>query len=233
MDLAVIRPVIPAFRIMPQAWVKSIKNETVDIIDLDPFLFSCTPRRDILHRMVVWQLAKKRQGTHRTLYKTEVAYTTKKIRRQKGLGMARAGSRSVPQFRGGGRAFPKRPRDYSFDIPKKVRRLALRMAITTKYQQGRVIVIDDTTIEQPKTRIVEKLLQGLGVTELGGVLIVDGNNKNEKFEQACFNLHYVDFLPAQGINVYDMLRREKLILTKSALEDLSAHFAKYKEMGEE
>lgn len=206
--------------------MKNMKGEYTNLIDLEPYFFDCTPRKDILHMMVVWQLAKRRQGTHKTKHRLELAYTKKKMYRQKGTGRARHADKGAPQFRGGGHAHPIRPRDYSFKLNRRVRRLALRMALTTKLQQGKLLLLEDFHVEAPKTAIVKRHLQNLGVGE-GGVLMIDGPEVTPEFERGAWNLKYVDLLPVAGINVYDILRHDTLVLSMSALESLKEHYAEY------
>lgn len=231
MDLELVRPEKPDFLVTPQAWVKNIKGEFTDLIDLESYFFACAPRKDILHMMVVWQLAKRRQGTHKTKYRLELAYTKKKMYRQKGTGRARHADRGAPQFRGGGHAHARRPRDYSFKLNKRVRRLALRMALTTKLQQGKLLILEDFHIDAPKTSIVKNHLKNFGIGE-GGVLMIDGPEVTPEFERGASNLQYVDVLPSVGINVYDILRHETLVLSREALNDLSARYSEHIRLNE-
>jgi large subunit ribosomal protein L4 len=229
-DLDSIRPVTPSFMQIPETWVKNWKQEFTDLIKLNPYFFNCEPRKDILHAMVVWQLAKRRQGTAKTKYRTELAYSKRKIYQQKGTGRARHGDRGAPQFRGGGHAHPKRPRDFSFKLNKKVRRLALRMALTTKYQQGKLIIVEDLDVRdennQPtlKTKIIKKAIENLS-PGARSLLIIGGETLNEKFEKGSFVLHNVDVLKVQGLNVYDILRRDILVLTRDSLQWLDTKYA--------
>ncbi|KAF0974285.1 hypothetical protein FDP41_006895 [Naegleria fowleri] len=231
------KSVIPSFEIQPEAMVKSLTTgEFTEMIKLHPYLFNCTPRKDILYLMVKWQLAKRRQGTHKTKHRFEVAFTKKKMSPQKGTGNARHGDRAAPQFRGGGHAMAIRPRSYAYHLNKKVRRLALRMALTTKYQQGKLIIVDDFSVDTYKTKYIAGLIKNTFFPDADshpkelkdrGVLLIDGEEKNKNFEKGSFILHYADYISVNGLNVYDMLRREKLVLSKSALEALMKKYDKY------
>lgn len=231
-DLSLIRPVVPLCRPAPEAWVVNFRNEKTRLIDLDPYLFACKPRRDILHEMVKWQLAKRRAGTHRTLFRDEVSKSKRKFRPQKHTGRARVASRNSPIFRGGGHAHPKRPRDYSFKLNIKVRRLAFRMALTTKAMQGRLTVVESAELPsgaQAKTKVAQEIVTGWGVSPRGGALIVD-KDVNEQFRLTTSNLHFLDVLPAKGANVYDILRRDKLVLTVGALDWLASSFQEHRQL---
>ncbi|MBB4658917.1 50S ribosomal protein L4 [Parvularcula dongshanensis] len=190
-------------------------------VELNDAVFGLEPRRDILHRCVTWQLAKRQQGTHKTKERGEIAGTTKKFVRQKGSGGARHGNKKAPQFRGGGVAHGPRPRSHAIALPKKVRALALRHALSAKANAAELIVIDDLSFDGAKTKALAEKLTGLG---LKNALFVDAT-VNEGFARAARNLKDVDVLPVVGANVYDILRREKLILTKSAAEALEARLA--------
>jgi len=185
-------------------------------------VFGLDPRTDILQRMVRYQLSKRRAGTHDVKNRGEIRMTTKKFGRQKGGGSARHGARSAPQFRGGGRAFGPTPRDHGFDLPKKVRALALRHALSSKARSGELVVLDSAAVKDTRTAALRKSFAGLGWSN---ALIIDGAELDRNFALAARNIPEVDVLPAQGINVYDILRRQKLVLTKAALEALEARFA--------
>jgi len=187
-------------------------------IDLDETIFGLEPRKDILHRMVVYQLAKRRQGTHKSKPRNEVNATSKKSVRQKGSGGARHGNKAAPQFRGGGTAHGPRPRSHVIDLPKKVRRLALKHALSAKRAANELIVIDDAKIADAKTKTLSETFARLGFVN---VLIVD-TEVDEKFGLAARNIPNVDVLPVVGANVYDILRRHKLVLTKAAVAGLEA-----------
>ena len=178
-------------------------------------------RPDILQRCVVWQLAKRRAGTHKVQTRNENSRTGKKMYKQKGTGGARHGSARVPQFRGGGRAFGPVVRSHATDLPKKIRALALRHALSAKAKDGGLIVIDKAALENAKTRALVGHFSGLGLTN---ALIIDGSELNAGFATAARNIPNIDVLPIQGINVYDILRRQKLVLTKAALDALEARF---------
>ncbi|MCC2110752.1 MAG: 50S ribosomal protein L4 [Hyphomicrobiales bacterium] len=190
-------------------------------IKLAEDIFGLEPRPDILQRMVLWQLAKRRAGTHKTKGRHEITRTGAKMYRQKGTGRARHGDRKVPQFRGGGRAHGPVPRSHAFDLPKKVRALALKHALSAKASSEALIVIDTATAKEPKTKALQEQLAKLG---LGNALIVDGAEIENNFRLAARNIVGIDVLPIAGINVYDILRRDKLVLTKAAIEALEARF---------
>ena len=201
--------------------VQTLEAKKAGSVDLTDEVFALEPRQDILHRMVAWQLAKRQAGTHKTKGRSEIALTGKKFVKQKGSGGARHGDRKAPQFRGGGKAFGPVIRSHAFDLPKKVRALALRHALSTKAKSGSLIVLDAAKLAEPKTKAAKEAFAKLGLTS---VLVVDGAELDENFALAARNLPNVDVLPVQGINVYDILRREKLVLTKAAVESLEARF---------
>ena len=190
-------------------------------VELPDHIFGLEPRADILHRMVVYQLAKRRAGTHAVKNRADITATGKKFVRQKGSGGARHGSRKVPQFRGGGRAFGPHPRDHAIELPKKFRALALRHALSAKARASEVVVLDDAVAETPKTAELTKALKGL---DLDNALIIGGEAIDENFARASRNIPGIDVLPVQGINVYDVLRRSKLVLTRAALARLEERF---------
>ena len=181
-------------------------------IDLDDAIFGLEPRADILHRAVVYQLAKRQQGTHKAKERGEVSATSKKFGRQKGGGGARHGNRAAPQFRGGGKAHGPRVRSHAIDLPKKVRRLALRHALSSKAAEGSLVVIDDAKVGEAKTRAMVDAFAILGISN---ALIVDAQI-DENFGKAARNIPGVDLLPVIGAIVYDILRNEKLVLTGAA-----------------
>lgn len=186
-------------------------------IDLDEAIFGVTPRADILHRVVNWQLAKRRAGTHAVQFRSDVSRTGARLGRQKGGGTARHGSRSSNIFVGGGRAFGPIPRDHGFDLPKKVRKLGLKTALSTKAAEGKLIVVDTAELKEGKTKELMAKLEKLG---LANALFVDGSEVNANFKQAVQNIPNVDVLPSQGANVYDIIRRDTLVLTKAAVAKL-------------
>ena len=190
-------------------------------VELSDEIFGLEPRQDLIQRYVLWQLAKRQAGTHKTKGRAEIWRTGTKMYKQKGTGGARHGSARVPQFRGGGRAFGPVVRSHATDLPKKIRALALRHALSAKAKDGSLIVIDKAALEAAKTKALVNHFSGLGVTN---ALIIDGAELNTSFATAARNIPNIDVLPIQGINVYDILRREKLVLTKAALDALEARF---------
>ena len=199
--------------------VTNLDAKDVGEIELDEAIFGTKPRRDILARVVNWQLAKRRAGTHKTKGISEIAGTTKKPWKQKGTGRARQGSLRSPQFRGGAVIFGPVVRSHAFDLQKKVRKLALKTALSVKASEGKLIVLESATVETPKTGALAKSLASLGWSN---VLIIDGPALDEGFARAARNLPHVDVLPQQGANVYDILRRDTLVLTRAAVETLEA-----------
>jgi large subunit ribosomal protein L4 len=201
--------------------VTSLDGETAGSIELSDEIFGLEPRADLIARMVRWQLAKRRAGTHAVKNRADIARTGKKIYKQKGTGGARHGSARVPQFRGGGRAFGPVVRSHAHDLPKKVRALALRHALSAKAKDGGIIVWANADLAEGKTKALKTRFDKLG---LGSALIIDGAEPSENIRVAARNIAAIDVLPVQGINVYDILRREKLVLTKAAVEALEARF---------
>ena len=171
--------------------------------------------------MVRYQLAKRRAGTHQTLGRADIWRTGKKLYKQKGTGAARHGSARVPQFRGGGRAFGPVVRSHAHDLPKKLRALALKHALSAKAQDGAIIVWQEARVADAKTKSLKASFAKLGLTN---ALIIDGSAPEANFRLAARNIPQIDVLPAQGINVYDILRRKKLVLTKAAIDALEARF---------
>jgi len=190
-------------------------------VELSDAIFGLEPRVDLIQRMVLWQLAKRQAGTHKTKGRAEIWRTGKKMYKQKGTGGARHGSARVPQFRGGGRAFGPVVRSHAHELPKKVRQLALRHALSAKVKDGAVRVFDTAALNSPKTK---DLTDRLGKLGLANVLVIDGAEVEKNFALAARNIPNVDVLPVQGINVYDILRRETLVLTKAAVDALEARF---------
>ena len=199
----------------------SIDGAAAGSLELNDAIFGLEPRADIIARMVRWQLAKRQSGDHKTLGRADIARTGKKMYKQKGTGGARHGSARVPQFRGGGRAMGPVTRSHEHDLPKKVRALALRHALSAKAKDGGLIVIESATLEAAKTKALIGHFSGLGLTN---ALIIDGAELNNGFATAARNIPNIDVLPIQGINVYDILRRRKLVLTKAAIDALEARF---------
>ncbi|MFZ1963384.1 MAG: 50S ribosomal protein L4 [Roseiarcus sp.] len=199
----------------------SIDGSAAGSLELDDAIFGLEPRADIIARMVRWQLAKRQVGAHKTLGRGEINRTGKKMYKQKGTGGARHGSARVPQFRGGGRAMGPVLRSHAHDLPKKVRALALRHALSAKQRAGGLVVWERAQLAEAKTKA---LREHLAKTALRNVLIIDGAQVDANFAAAARNLPQVDVLPAQGINVYDIMRRDKLVLTRAAIEALEARF---------
>jgi large subunit ribosomal protein L4 len=197
--------------------VKNLENKDVGEIELLDDIFGVEPRRDIIARMVNWQLAKRRSGTHATKGISQIAGTTKKPWAQKGTGRARQGSLRSPQFRGGAVIFGPIPRDHAHDLPKKVRRLALCMALASKQKEGKLIILDSAKLDSHKTKALAQKFAKLGFVS---ALIIDGANLDPNFAKAARNIPHIDVLPEQGANVYDILRRDLLVLTKNAVEQL-------------
>ena len=179
-------------------------------------------RADILQRCVVWQLAKRRAGTHKVQTRNENSRTGKKMYRQKGTGGARHGSRRAPQVVGGSRAFGPVVRDHGFDLPKKVRALALRHALSAKAKSGDLIILDQATLKEPKTAALRETFGKLGWAK---ALIIAGPEVDANFGLAARNIPHIDVLPNAGLNVYDILRAEKLVLTKAAVDAVHARFS--------
>ena len=188
-------------------------------IDLDEALFGLEPRADILHRVVRWQRAKAQAGTHSTLGKSDVSYSTKKIYRQKGTGGARHGSKKAPIFRHGGVYKGPQPRSHAHDLPKTFRALGLRHALSAKAKAGELIIVDSIAMAEAKTAQLAKAAKELGWKR---VLIIDGAELNENFVKAARNIDTIDVLPSIGANVYDILKRDQLVITKAGVEALEA-----------
>ncbi|MFN0024987.1 MAG: 50S ribosomal protein L4 [Parvularculaceae bacterium] len=198
--------------------VLNIDNASAGSIDLADEIFGLEPRKDILHRMVIYQLAKRQQGTHKSKPRNEVRMTSKKMYKQKGTGGARHGNKAAPQFRGGGTAHGPRPRSHAIDLPKKVRKLAMKHALSAKVAANELIIIDAAALDVAKTKSLIERFEKLG---LRSALIVD-TLVDDNFGAAARNIPNIDVLPAVGANVYDILRREKLVLTKAAVASLEA-----------
>ena len=205
-----------------KADVQTLAAKKSGTVDLSDHIFGLEPRADILHRMVRYQLAKRQSGSHKTKTRGEINRTGAKIGKQKGGGRARHGSGRVGIFRGGAKAFGPRVRSHAIDLPKKVRALALRHALSAKVVAGELVVLDKTESKSPKTK---ELLETFAKLGLDNALIIDGAEVDKNFALAASNISNVDVLPVQGINVYDILRRRKLVLSKAAIEALEARFA--------
>jgi len=199
--------------------VVNLDAQNVGSIELASEVFGVEVRRDILARMVNYQLAKRRAGTHKTKQIWEVSGTTKKPYNQKGTGRARQGSLRSAQFRGGGVIFGPVVRSHAHDLPKKVRALALRVALSSKAADGKLVILDAASVPSPKTKELVSLLSKLN---LANALFIDGQDVNVNFALASRNIPYIDVLPQQGANVYDILRRDTLVLTKDAVQALEA-----------
>jgi large subunit ribosomal protein L4 len=204
-----------------KADVTTLDAKKAGTVELSDDVFGLEPRADILHRMVRYQLAKRRAGTAASKDRSQINATTAKMYRQKGTGRARHGSKKAPIFRGGGKAFGPKPRDHAIELPKKVRALALRHALSSKAKTDTLVVIENCELKEGKTKELKSRFAKLG---FGSALIVDGAEVHDAFARAARNIPKVDVLPVQGINVYDILRHDMLVLTKAALEALEARF---------
>ena len=202
--------------------VTSLDGKDAGTLTLKDEIFGLEPRQDILHRMVRYQGLKAMAGTHDVKNRAEIALTSKEWGNQKGGGSARHGSRRAPQFRGGGRAFGPTPRSHAIDLPKKVRALALKHALSSKAKAGELTIVDTLAVKEAKTAA---LRTQFGKLDWSNVLIVDGAELDKNFALAARNIPQIDVLPIQGINVADILRRNRLVLTKAAVEALEARFA--------
>ncbi len=202
--------------------VKTLDGKEAGSVTLSETVFGLEPRADIIQRCVRWQLAKRQRGTHKVKNRAEINRTGKKMYKQKGTGGARHGSQRVNLFRGGGRSFGPVVRSHAHDLPKKVRALALRHALSAKAKDGGIIVLDSVSVDAAKTKALRSRFAEMG---LGNALIIGGVEVDVNFARAARNIPNIDVLPVQGINVYDILRRHTLVLTKAALESLEARFA--------
>lgn len=199
--------------------VTTLDGKSAGSVTLKDDVFGLEPRADILHRMVRYQLLKAMAGTHDVKHRSEGVRTGKKFVKQKGSGGARHGGIRAPQFRGGGKAFGPVPRSHAIDLPKKVRKLALKTALSTKLAEGKLKIVDAATLSVGKTKDLASKLKVMG---LESALVIDGKVLDENFARAIRAIHNVDVLPEQGANVYDILRRDTLVLTKAAVEALEA-----------
>jgi large subunit ribosomal protein L4 len=201
--------------------VLNLDNGQAGEVDLNESIFGLEPRKDLIQRVVVWQLAKRRAGTHKILTRGEINRTKKKMYKQKGTGQARHGARSAPLFVGGAKAMGPVNHSHEFDLPKKVRALGLKHALSSKAKDGAIVVLDEAKAKEVKTNDLAKRFGKMGVSS---ALIVDGEfDKN--FQLSARNLTYVDLVPAAGINVYDIMRRDTLVLTKAALAAIEERLA--------
>ncbi|MFC6487429.1 50S ribosomal protein L4 [Nitratireductor sp. GCM10026969] len=201
--------------------VTTLAGKDAGKLKLSDAIFGLDPREDILHRVVRWQLAKRQQGTHKTKGRAEIARTGAKMYRQKGTGRARHSSARVPQFRGGGKAHGPVVRSHAHELPKKVRALGLKHALSAKAKADDIIVIDELALADGKTKALVENFAKLG---LDNALMVGGAEIDAGFKRAAANIPNIDVLPIQGINVYDILRRGKLVLSKAAVEALEERF---------
>ena len=201
--------------------VTSLDGAAAGSLELSDAIFGLKPREDIIARMVRYQLAKRQAGTHAVKGRADIWRTGKKMYKQKGTGSARHGSARVPQFRGGGRAMGPVSRSHAHDLPKKVRALALKHALSAKAASGEILVWDNAQVAEAKTKVLHERFKAIGLTN---ALVIDGAELHEGFTLAARNIPQIDVLPVQGINVYDILRREKLVLTKAAVDALEARF---------
>lgn len=197
-----------------KAELKSIGNKKTSNIELADSVFGITPREDIIARVVKWQLAKRRAGTHKVKSRSEIAKTGAKMFRQKGTGRARHGAASVVQFRGGGVVHGPVVRDHGHDLPKKVRKLGLRSVLSAKAASGKLIIVDSLESDG-KTASLKAKLTGLGVSN---ALVIGGETLENGFVRAAANIPLIDVLPSQGLNVYDAVRRDVLVMTKDAVD---------------
>jgi large subunit ribosomal protein L4 len=199
--------------------VKNLDNASAGEIELADSIFALPKRDDIVARMVRWQLARRQQGTHDTKEIGEIRGGGRKPRPQKGSGQSRQGSIRSPQWRKGAVIFGPTPRSHAFDLPKKVRKLALKTALSSKQADGQLVVLDSASLAAGKTKDLAKRLKALGISS---ALIVDGEKVDENFARAARNIPGIDVLPTQGANVYDIVRRDTLVLTRAAIEKLEA-----------
>ncbi|MGX1098222.1 50S ribosomal protein L4 [Amorphus sp. MBR-141] len=201
--------------------VKTLEGGTDGTISVSDAIFGLEPRQDLVQRVVRWQLAKRQSGTHKAKNRSEITTSGKKMYKQKGTGRARHSDKGAPQFRGGGKAFGPVPRSHAHDLPKKVRVLGLKHALSAKARDGKIVVISSATADEAKTKILREKLAGIGLVN---ALVVDGPERNEAFTKAAKNIPHLDLIAVAGINVYDILRRDTLVLTKAAVESLEERF---------
>jgi large subunit ribosomal protein L4 len=201
--------------------ITTLDGKAAGSVTLSDAIFGLEPRRDLIHRCVKWQLAKRQRGTHKVKNRAEIHRTGKKMYRQKGTGGARHGSARVNLFRGGGRSFGPVVRSHAIGLQKKVRALALKHALSAKAKDGAIVIVDKASMKDAKTKALQARLAKLG---LENALIIDGSQVEESFRNAARNIPNIDVLPVQGINVYDILRRHTLVLTKAAVDALEARF---------
>ena len=203
--------------------VKSLEDKVLKEVSLDKSIFGVEPKAVIIHRMINYQLSKKRSGNHKTKGISEISGTTKKPFKQKGTGSARQGSRRSPQMRGGAVIFGPQVRSHSHKLPKKIRSLALKMALSSKFKDGKLKIIDDFKLSKPKTSILKSKLSKL---KIDSARFICGEKAEKNFSFAVRNVPKIDFLPAIGINVYDIVKRDLLVLSVDALNALNERFKK-------
>ena len=201
--------------------IKSLDNKVVKEIDLDKKIFGVEIKNEIIHRMIRYQLAKKRSGNHKTKGISEISGTTRKPFKQKGTGSARQGSRRSPQMRGGAVIFGPQVRSHAHKLPKKIRSLALKMALSNKLKDGKLKVVSDFKISKPKTSF---LISKLAKMEIDSALFIDGKDVEKNFQNALRNIPKTDFLPISGLNVYDIIRRNFLVISEKALLGINERF---------
>jgi len=205
-----------------KADVQTLAAKKAGTVELPDQIFGLEPRADLMHRMVTYQLAKRRVGTAQTKGRSEINGTGAKMYKQKGTGKARHSTKKAPLFRGGGKAFGPVARDHSISMQKKVRTLALKHALSSKVKSEDLIILEKAEVKEPKTKALKTQLTNLGLTS---ALIISGAEVEKNFDLAARNIANIDVLPVQGINVYDILRRDKLVLTKDALVALEARLS--------
>ena len=204
-----------------------VKVQTLDAagggeIEVSDAVFGVEPRADILHRVVTWQLTNRRGMARAARERSDVARTGKKFGKQKGGGTARHGDRRAPIFIGGGKAHGPRARMFTASLNKKVRALGLKMALSAKAAEGKLIVLDNLDVAEGKTKVLHEKLNGLGFGKTA--LVIDGDALNISFARASSNLGHINLMPALGANVYDIMRHDTLVLTRAAVEKLEARF---------
>ena len=201
--------------------IKSLDNKVVKEIDLDKKIFGVEIKNEIIHRMIRYQLAKKRSGNHKTKGISEISGTTRKPFKQKGTGSARQGSRRSPQMRGGAVIFGPQVRSHAHKLPKKIRSLALKMALSNKLKEGKLKIVSDFKISKPKTSF---LISKLAKMEIDSALFIDGKDVEKNFQNALRNIPKTDFLTISGLNVYDIIRRNFLVISEKALLGINERF---------
>ncbi|WP_041583005.1 50S ribosomal protein L4 [Bartonella australis] len=201
--------------------VKTLDGNEVGELKLSESIFGLVPREDILQRVVRWQLARRQQGTHQSQGRSDVSRTGAKMFKQKGTGRARHSSARAPQFRGGGKAHGPVVRNHAHDLPKKIRALGLRLALSVKVKTNNLVVVEEFSVQDAKTKVLAANFSKLG---FNNALLIGGREIDMSFSRAVSNIPNIDVLPIQGINVYDILRRSKLVLSKAAVEALEERF---------